>query len=442
MDEKRVILRETSKHIGKEVSVCGWIERRRDHGKLVFFDLRDRSALVQCVAIPQEIEGLEEYIKDVRSEYIVCIKALVKERPERAKKDVPGGDVELEIRSLDVLSNPKEDLPVDISQEDMGLQLETLLRYRHITLRNDKVRSLFRVYASLIEAYGNHMRSRDFLEIKSPKLLESATEGGANFFKVQYFEREAYLAQSPQFYKQAGVGAFERVFEIGTVFRAEPHFTTRHVNEYTGFDAELGFIKSFEDVMDELEKAIWALMKKIEEKHQKELFQYEAKLPEQKDIPRISLQEAEEILKREYNKEIEDGDIDSEGERMIGKYVQKKYGSDFVFLTHYPTAIRPFYTMPSKDDETLTESFDLIFRGLEIATGGQRIHNYDTLVASVESHGLNPKDFSSYLDIFRYGMPPHGGWGLGSERILQQIFGLKSIKEAVLYPRDVRRLSP
>jgi nondiscriminating aspartyl-tRNA synthetase len=441
MKEKRTILRETSRCIGEEVLVYGWVERRRDHGKLIFFDLRDRSAVVQCVAIPQEHPGLEEQVNDVRSEYIVCVKAFVKERPERSKKDVPGGDVELEIRSLEVLSHPKEDLPVDISQEDMGLQLETLLRYRHLTLRNEKVRSLFRVYASLVETYGNHMRSRDFLEIKSPKLLESATEGGANFFKVQYFEKEAYLAQSPQFYKQAGVGAFERVFEIGTVFRAEPHFTTRHVNEYTGFDAELGFIESFENVMDELERVVWALMGAIREKHQKTLSLYGVKIPEEKEIPRISLKETEKILKKEFNKEIEDGDIDSEGERMIGKYVKERYGSDFVFLTHYPTAIRPFYAMPSKD-EKVTESFDLIFRGLEIATGGQRIHDYNQLVASIESHGLNPDDFSSYLDMFRYGMPPHGGWGLGSERIIQQMFGLKSIKEAVLYPRDVRRLSP
>jgi len=437
----RIVLADAVNSIGEEIGIAGWIEKRRDHGKMIFFDVRDRSALVQCIVLPDATEAYEE-AKKLRGEYIVALKGLVKERPNSSiQEDNPGGNIEIEIRSITVLAQPKGELPVDVSQQEMGLQLETLLNYRHLTLRNEKVRSIFRLYGVILEAYASHMRSRDFLEIKSPKLLDAATEGGANFFKVQYFDKEAYLAQSPQFYKQAGVSAFERVFEIGSVFRAEPHFTTRHVNEYVGLDAELGFIENFEEVMDELEKVIWTMMSAIRKKGGKEMSIYEKKVPEKIAIPRISLEEATEILKKEYKKEIEDGDIDAEGERMIGDYVWKKYGSDFVFLTHYPKTIRPFYTMPSKDGKT-TESFDLIFRGLEIATGGQRIHDYKQLKKSIESRGLNPEDFSSYLDIFRFGIPPHGGWGLGSERIIQQLLGLGSIKEAVLYPRDVKRLTP
>ena len=239
------------------------------------------------------------------------------------------------------------------------------------------------------------------------------------------------------------MGAFERVFEIGTVFRAEPHFTTRHVNEYTGLDAEMGFIEGFEDVMDELEKTMMMIFKTIQDECAVELALHGAETPSVVTIPRLKLTEALQILEQRYGKKMEDGviDIDPEGERLIGDYVKQEYGSDLVFLTHYPVAIRPFYVMPNEDPQ-FTDSFDLLFRGLEIATGGQRIHNYEQLVKSIVLHGLNPQDFKYYLDNFRCGMPPHGGWGLGSERIIQKLLGLKSIKEAILFPRDVKRLVP
>ena len=294
----------------------------------------------------------------------------------------------------------------------------------------------------MLAAYAERMLAAGFLEIKTPKLVGSATEGGANFFTVNYFDRKAYLAQSPQFYKQAGISIFERVFEVGPVFRAEPHFTTRHVNEFIGLDAEMGFISDFSEVMDELEQTIKSVFANILAERGTELALYGATVPADVPIPRIRLAEAVEILKKEYDKVIEGGDIDGEGERMIGDYVKEKYGSDLVFLTHYPTALRPFYTMPSLDDPKVTESFDLIYRGVEIASGGQRIHDYRQLVASIEARGMNPADFASYLDVFKYGCPPHGGWGLGSERIVQKLLGLSSIKEAILYPRDVKRLDP
>lgn len=420
---------------------AGWISKRRDHGKLVFFDVRDRSGSVQCVVLP-DAEEAYEMAKDVRAEYLVAFRGLVKERPQKAAKEAdPLGGIEIEIRELEVLSKPSVDLPVDVSQEDMGLNLDTLLNYRHLTIRNEKVRSIFELSSAVLEAYASVLRERHFSEIKSPKILEAATEGGANFFKVHYFDREAFLAQSPQFYKQAGVGAFERVFEIGPVFRAEPHFTTRHVNEYISLDAEMGFIDGFEEVMDELESVVMGMMERIRERELRAFGFHGTSIPESVAIPRMTLAEAVEILKKEYGKELEELDIDAEGERMIGEYAKEKYGSDFVFLTHYPVSIRPFYAMPSEDGET-TQSFDLLFRGLEIATGGQRIHRVEQLEESIRRHGLDPEDFSSYLDMFRFGMPPHGGWGMGSERIVQKLLGLGSIKEAVLYPRDVKRLSP
>jgi nondiscriminating aspartyl-tRNA synthetase len=280
------------------------------------------------------------------------------------------------------------------------------------------------------------------MEIKTPKILSSATEGGANFFKIKYFDREAFLAQSPQFYKQAAMSAFERVFEIGTVFRAEPHFTTRHVNEYTGLDAEMGFIDGMEDVMAELEEIILEIFQSIGERGKAEMEKHNAVIPSAAAIPRIRLKDAVEILKKEYGKIIEDEDIDNEGERMIGGYVAKTHGSDLVFLTHYPTALRPFYSMPNAKDSSYTDTFDLLFRGVEIASGGQRIHNYEQLVNNIKKFGMDPDTFKDYLDIFKYGAPPHGGWGLGSERIIQKLLNLGSIKEAVLFPRDVKRLTP
>ena len=439
---ERVLIGDTPKYVGKKVKIQGWVSTRRDHGKLVFMDIRDRSGVIQVVVIPDKEEAYDAS-KKIRNEFIVNIKGLVKERPgSAANQGVVTGGVEIEVELISILSRPETELPVDISENNLNLHLKTLLDNRALTLRNEKVKSIFKIYAELIKSYGDAMREDDFTEIKTPKILSAATEGGANFFKINYFERDAFLAQSPQFYKQAGVGVFERVFEIGTVFRAEPHFTTRHVNEYIGLDAEMGFIESFGDIMDQLEKTIAYVFKSIEKNCREELKMYDAVIPGVSNIPRIKLEEAVKILDKEYGKKMESVDIDPEGERLICDWAKKNHDSDFIFLTHYPVSVRPFYAMPSEEGGKFTESFDLLFRGVEIATGGQRIHNHDKLVESIKKHGLNPDDFKHYLDIFKYGIPPHGGWGLGSERIIQRLLNLKSIKEAVLFPRDVRRLNP
>ncbi|MDD5652081.1 MAG: aspartate--tRNA(Asn) ligase [Candidatus Moranbacteria bacterium] len=438
---ERTLIGKTPDFIGKKVKISGWVSTRRDHGKLVFMDIRDRSGQIQTIVIPDK-EKAHSLAKEIRNEYIVEIEGLVKERPGGSSNEkVDTGGLEIEVENISIISKPKKDLPVDVSEDRMDLNIETLLNHRALVLRNRRIRAIFKVYAEILKSYSEAMRKFGFLEIKSPKILNAATEGGANFFKIKYFERDAFLAQSPQFYKQSGVGAFERVFEVGSVFRAEPHYTTRHINEYVGMDAEMGFIESFEDIMGQLEKVLIAMLKDVKNNCKEELKLYEAEIPEIKTIPRIKLTEALNVLEKEFGKKMDKVDIDPEGERLICQWAKEKYDSDFIFLTHYPSSIRPFYTMPSKDPQ-YTESFDLLFRGVEIATGGQRIHDYDKLVESIKKHNLDPKDFKHYLDNFLFGMPPHGGWGMGSERIVQKILALDNIKEAVLFPRDVKRLTP
>ena len=439
---ERILISETPKFVGQIIKIAGWVNVRRDHGKIIFIDIRDRSGLIQSVVIPDEKETYET-AKTLKGEYSIEAEGLIKERPMSAKKEgLNTGGVEMEVKSIKILGRTYEELPIDISKEEMDLNLSTLLNNRVLTIRNDKVKSIFKIYSEIIKSYSEFLRKDGFLEIKTPKIVNAATEGGANFFKIKYFERDAYLAQSPQFYKQIGAGTFERVFEVGSVFRAEPHFTSRHVNEYISLDAEMAFIDGFEDVMRQLEKTIAYVMKSVAKNCAEDLKKYNAEVPKIKNVfPRLKLTEALEVLKREFGKEIEGIDIDPEGERLICEWVKKKYKSDFVFLTHYPASLRPFYTMPSADPQ-FTESFDLLFRGLEITTGGQRINDYEQLVNNIKKFGLNPEDYKDYLSVFKFGMPPHGGWGTGSERIVQKILGLPSIKEAILFPRDVKRLTP
>jgi len=438
---KRTLIGDTPKLIGKKIKLSGWVNVRRDHGKLIFIDLRDRTGIIQMVVIPDKSEAYNT-AREIRNEFVIEVEGLVKERPgSQAKDDCPTGKVEIEVGEMKIISRVEGELSFDVSKKELDLTLPTLLDNRSLSLRNKKTNDIFRVYSQILKSYGEVMRDYGFLEIKTPKILSSATEGGANFFKIKYFKRDAFLAQSPQFYKQAGVGAFERVFEIGPVFRAEPHFTSRHVNEYTGLDAEMGFISSYKDVMNQLEVVMKRILRDVE-RHCKDILAEcgsEFFIPNK--FPNVKLTEALEILRKEYGKESEGIDIDPEGERLISEWAKKTYNSDFIFLTHYPSSARPFYVMPSPDHQ-YTESFDLLFKGVEIATGGQRIHEYGRLLANIRRHRLNPADYKDYLEIFRLGMPLHGGWGLGSERILQKILSLQSIKEAILFPRDVKRLTP
>ena len=335
-------------------------------------------------------------------------------------------------------------MPFDLAKNDLNLNLSTLLDYRTLSLRHPKVQAIFKLYDILLKGYEITMREEKFTEIKTPKILGAATEGGANFFKVKYFDKEAALAQSPQFYKQIMVGVFERVFEIGPAFRAEPHFTTRHVNEYISLDAEVGFIKDFYDVVGILNRVIKKVFSIIEKEGKQYLDTHNIKISEVPDqIPRVKLAEIKKIIKEKYNYSIPEAiDIDPEGERLAGKYAKENFNSDFIFITHYPWSEKPFYTMPCEENPEETCGFDLLFKGLEIATGSQRIHAYKQLIENMEKKKIKPNGMEFYLDIFKYAMPPHGGWGIGSERLIQQILELGSIKEAILFPRDVKRLVP
>lgn len=426
---ERTKISELKNFEGKEVNLMGRVMNIRKLGSITFVILQDYTGTVQTV-----------WENDVKANVgaAVAITGAAK-KDERAK-----GGVEISGKNLEIISTNTEDLPFDMAAKDLNLNLNTLLDMRTLSLRHPKTQAIFKLYDLLLEAYEKVMREEGFTEIKTPKILEAASEGGANFFKINYFDKNAYLAQSPQFYKQIMVGVFERVFEIGPVFRAEPHYTTRHINEYISLDAEMGFIDSFRDVTAMLNKVTKKIFKYLDENGQEYLKLYDVTIPEVPDeIPSVKLTEIRKIIKEKYNYEIPAStDIDPEGERLAGRYAKEEFNSDFIFITHYFWDDKPFYTMPSKDNDKETEGFDLIFKGVELATGSQRIHDYKMLMDNMTKKGVKPDGMEFYLDTFKFALPPHGGWGLGSERLIQQLLGLGSVKEAVLFPRDVKRLSP
>ena len=410
---ERLLIKEISNHEGEKITIKGRIFNIRNLGSISFLIIRDYSGVVQVVASKDT---------EVNSGDIVLVEGIVK-KDERAK-----GGYEMKAEKIEIITKNKETLPFDLEKDDINLNLNTLLDYRVLSLRHPKVQSIFRLYDLLLKSYDEAMREEGFVEIKTPKILGSASEGGANFFQVDYFDKKAVLAQSPQFYKQIMVGVFDRVFEIGPVFRAEPHFTTRHVNEYISLDAEMGYIDNFYDVAKTLNRVI------------KKMFSQMGIEDVPEEIPYVKLSEIRKIIKEKYNYDIpEETDIDPRGEELAGQYAKEEFNSDFIFLTHYPINYRPFYTM-SKGNEAM--GFDLLYKGLEIATGGQRINEYDELVESMKKKNVGINGMEFYVNAFKYAIPPHGGWGMGSERIIKQILGLDNIKEAVLFPRDVKRITP
>lgn len=426
---ERTKITDLPQKISEDISISGRILNRRDLGNIVFLVVQDYTGTIQTVW---------DSTPSAKAGDAVVLTGTVK-KDDRAKLGV-----ELQGKECTVLSGATEEYPFDITKDNLNVNLNTLLDFRTLTLRNKKVQAIFKLYDLLLQGYESQMRANGFTEIKTPKLLEAASEGGANFFKIQYFEKNAYLAQSPQFYKQIMVGVFERVFEIGSTFRAEPHFTTRHVNEYISLDGELGFIENFRDITKVLNAVLVGIFDHLRENGKQYTTMFDTEIPSvPAEIPHYKLADMKKIIAEKFGYKIpEDTDIDPEGERLAGQYVKETHNSDFVFLTHYPMVYRPFYTMPDAENPEEAAGFDLLFKGMEIVTGGQRIHSYEMLVAHMEKKGVKPEGMEFYLNTFKYAMPPHGGWGMGSERIIQQILGLQSIKEAVLFPRDVKRLSP
>lgn len=435
--EKRVLdIREVleGEYGGKEIRMNGAVHTIRHMGEVAFVILRKSRGLVQCVYEA----GITDFdIRELKEESAVEVMGVVK-----AEERAPQG-FEIRLKEIRVLSRPAEPLPLAVSKWKLNTSLETKLSLRPISLRNVRERAKFKIQEGIVRGFRDYLLSRDFTEIRTPKIVARGAEGGSNVFKLEYFNKKAELGQSPQFYKQTMVGVYDRVFEAAPVFRAEKHNTTRHLNEYTSLDFEMGYIDSFRDVMDMETGMLQYVMKLLEQDYKKELDMLGVTLPEVGRIPAVRFDQAKELVSRKYDRKIRNPyDLEPEEELLIGRYFQEEYGSDFVFVTHYPSKKRPFYAMDDPADPRFTLSFDLLFRGLEVTTGGQRIHDYREITAKMEKRGMDPEDIASYLMIFKYGMPPHGGLGIGLERLTMRLLDEQNVREASLFPRDVTRLEP
>lgn len=412
----------------RAVTLHGMVHALRDLGGVTFLTLRTREGLVQCVC-PRRPEG-------VREECAVSVSGLLRPEPR-----APGG-AELAEARFTVLSRPAAPPPVPLSKKS-SLSMDTELSLRPVTLRAPRARAVFRIQAAVCRAFREFLQGEGFTEIHTPKLGRAGAEGGSSQFRVDYFGRKAVLAQSPQLYKQVMVGVFERVYEIGPVFRAEKHATQRHLNEYTSLDLEMGFLRSFTDLMALEQGFLRRLVDLLRREYAGELALLGAELPDAQHIPAVRFDEAKRLAADAYGYAIrEPYDLEPEEEQHIGRYAKEVWGSDFVFVTHYPGRKRPFYTMDDPEDPRYTLSFDLLFRGVEITTGGQRIHNYGQQVEKLKARGMEPEDFSGYLLFHKHGAPPHGGLGIGLERLTMQLCGLDNIRRASLFPRDRTRLEP
>lgn len=439
---QRTLAKDTPEKIGEEVLIKGWVRVRRDHGKLIFLDIRDRSGLLQTVALPSSSEESYKTAQRLNTEDAVEIKGKVNKRPGHTiNKDLLTGEIEVEVTEIKLLAKAKTP-PFDMGGDTLNLELPTLLDNRSLTIRHPKIAAIFKVQSTIAQAFRESLWKEGFTEVFVPAIVPSATEGGAEVFPIEYYSRKAYLAQSPQFYKQMTVPVYERVFTLAHAYRAEPSITTRHLAEYLSLDCEIGFIDSFQDLMDQAEKTIKYIFDKVKKENEGELKMYNAATPTlAKPIPRIKLREAQEILfKRTSIDHRNEPDLDPSDEKEICKWAQEESGSPFVFITHYPTKKRPFYTMPDKDDPEYTLSFDLIGVNEEWVTGGQRINDYNQLISNIRKWGNDPAKFGMYLQAFEYGMPPEGGFAMGLERITKDILGLSNIREASLFPRDMERV--
>ena len=431
--QARTLCTELPERIGQQVRLEGWVHRIRDFGGIRFLVLRDRTGQAQVV-VPGRMD-----LGDVNCEWVVAVDGECRPEPR-----APSG-VEVRADRVEAISTA-EPPPLEVFNPKSARQsrIETLLDNRAVSLRVGEVREVFRLQAEVLHAFRSYLRSQDFVEIVTPKLVLAGAEGGSAVFEVKYFERKAYLAQSPQFYKQIMVGSgLERVFEVGHVYRAEKSETSRHLTEYLSLDFEMGFIESEQDVMRMHSGLIGAIFEAARTRCGEMLDRRGVTLPQVGVIPQIPFPEAKRVLAEEFGKTGGlDGDLDTEGERLICQWAKSELGSELLYVTGYHIDKRPMYTMPNESEPPLTRSFDLLFRGVELTTGGQRIHNYDQLVASMRQCGLSPDDYEGYLATFKHGMCPHGGMGMGVERLVKQMLGLANVKEAAAFPRDRHRLAP
>lgn len=414
---------------GSEITLCACVHKIRRMSGFSFVILRTGKYIFQAVYNPSQCSG--DFEKICEGAYIK-ISGTVKSEP-RANYGY-----EIILSDISVISLPAAEYPLHVSNKNLGCSLDANMSYRSTALRNPMQRAVFKVSEGVVEAFRQFMFEHDFTEIHTPKIVSAGAEGGANIFKLKYFGQDAFLAQSPQFYKQTCVAVFDRVFEVAPVFRAEKHNSARHLNEYIGLDFEMGFIENMTDVMNMETAMLKYMMEYLQKSYEFELNMLNARLPEINQIPSVTFFEALDILNKPHNQ----FDLDPSDEINLCEYAKKEFGSEFIFITKFPSLKRPFYAMDSKDDPKLAESFDLLFRGLEITTGGQRIHDYYEQINKMQKYGISADELGCYTDIHKYGMPPHGGLGIGLERLVMKLLNLPNIRQASLFPRDIHHLDP
>ncbi len=437
---QRTLIKDLKGKTGTEVSISGWVDVARDQGKMAFFDFRDRSGKVQGVVFGKP--EVLEVAKRLKQEWVVKVSGIVNERPEKMRKEgIQNGDIELEITAIEILAEA-ESLPFDMSPDGYNLDLTTELDHRALTLRHPRLRAIFKVQAIIIDSFREYMKSQDFMEFQAPAITPATAEGGAEVFQVNYFDKKAYLTQSPQLYKQIVMTAFERVFSVNKVFRAEPSATTRHITEIVSLDAEMGFIDSWQDVRDMSEETVRFILKQVGEKCAEELKLLEATLPTMiEKTPTMSLTEAQEKIFTKTGRDVRgEKDLNPEDERTLCEIIKEETTSDFVYVYGYPTRQKPFYVYPNPEKPEFNEGMDLLCRGIEWLSGGRRINDYAQLLEHVKIWDMNPDAISMFLEAFRYGVPPEGGFAFGAERMTMQILGLKNIREATMFPRDMNRI--
>ncbi len=437
---QRLTINKVKKNIGKQIKISGFVQTIRDQGSIKFLLIRDITGVIQIVVTKNKPDVLAA-VRTLTHESVVEIVGLAKE-----EKQAPGGfEIEAEAIKILSLSDPELPIPIIVKGKQGETEQSTRLDWRWIDLRKPQGTLTFKAWTVLEAAFREHWTKNEYIEIHSPKLTSTASESGAEVFEVKYFKRKAYLAQSPQFYKQMAMAAgFEKIFEVGPVFRAEPSFTSRHATEFTGYDAEISYIESHEDVMKEEEEVIRFAIQRVKDElgdEIKEVFNREVVVPSL-PFPRISIKEAKKILSSLKVFGEEEGDFSPEEERKIGEYVKEKFDHEFVFITEYPASVRPFYHMRNEKDDTLTKSFDLLWNGLEVTTGAQREHRYDVLIKQAKEKGMKIETIQFYLNFFKYGCPPHGGFGMGPNRMIMKLLGIDNVRDAMFVYRGVKRLEP
>lgn len=437
----RIYVKDLKDFIGQEVLIAGWVDVRRDQGKLVFMDMRDMTGKVQGVVLPSHAEAMEQ-VKEVRTEWVLKVTGIVNKRPERnVKEGVMNGDIELEITGIEILAQAAP-LPFDMSQDGYNLELTTELDNRSLVLRQAKIQAIFKVQETIIDSFREFMKKNMFFEFQAPAITPATAEGGAEVFQVGYFDKKAYLTQSPQLYKQIVMSAFERCFSVNKVFRAEPSSTTRHLTEIVSLDAEMAFIDSWTDVRDMAEETVRFILKQVESKNADHLKTLGATLPNMiEKTPTLTLAEVQQKIFDKTGRDVRgDKDTNPQDEREICEIIKEETGSDFVFIYGYPTRQKPFYVYPNKEKPEFNEGMDLICRGVEWLSGGRRINDYNQLMDHVKTWNMDPNKIKMFLEAFKYGVPPEGGFAFGAERITMQLLGLKNIREASMFPRDMNRI--